>query len=230
MKSVRVFNQTDDILIKLELVLCSGKRLLAVSNSKPMMRATPLCILLLLLTAGKATAQTPDSTFSRTSLTTAVGLGFQDGREETGFGLLLGLGVQRSYTPTARVRLSAGVLLGEFSGVGVRDVPDAFYTLTALEVGVAADVLRYRAVALVAGLGGFVGYTRGLFGTGGDPGARESRYFVNGYVGGKLGVGVRVNPAGRRVAFEVRPLNIYAGSGGFVIGSGQLGVELKLRK
>ena len=194
-----------------------------------MMRATAFSLFLLLLTAGKA-AQAQDSTFSRTSLTAAVGLGFQDGREETGFGLLLGLGLQRSYTPSARVRLSAGVLLGEFAAIGVRDVPDAFYTLTALEVGVAADVLRYRAVALVAGLGGFVGYTRGLFGTGGDPGARESRYFVNGYVGGKLSVGLRVNPAGRRVAFEVRPLNIYAGSGGFVIGSGQLGVELKLRK
>lgn len=195
-----------------------------------MKRTIALGLLLLLLTAGEAAAQAQDSTFSRTSLTAAVGLGFQEGREETGFGLLLGLGFQRSYTSSARVRLGAGVLLGEFSAIGVSDTPDAFYTLTALEVGAAGDVLRYRAVSLLAAVGGFVGYTRGLFGTGGDPHTRESQYFISGYAGGKASVGFRVNPAGRRLAFEVRPLNIHAGSDGFVIGSGQVGVELKLKK
>ena len=199
-----------------------------VSRPEPMKPATTLCLFLLLLTAGKAAAQ--DAGFSRTSITAALGPGFQQGPEETGLGVVLGLGFKRSYTPSGRIRLGAGVGLGEFAATGVRDAPDAFYTLTALEVGVAADVLKYRAVALLAGLGGFVGYTRGLLGTGGDPGARESRYFINGYVGGKLSVGLRVNPAGHRLAYEIRPLNIQAGSGGFVLGSGLLGVELKLKK
>ncbi len=193
-----------------------------------MKRTTALSLFLLLLTVSKAAAQ--DADFSRTSITAALGPGFQQGRTESGFGVVLGLGIQRSYTPSGRIRLGGGVGLGEFSASGVRDAPDAFYTLTALEVGVAADVLKYRAISLLAGLGGFVGYTRGLLGTGGDPGARDSRYFTSGYVGGKLSVGVRVNPAGHRVAYEIRPLNIQAGSGGFVLGSELLGIDVKLGK
>ena len=75
-----------------------------------------------------------------------------------------------------------------------------------------------------------MGYTRGLLGTGGDPGARESRYFINGYVGGKLSVGLRVNPAGHRLAYEIRPLNIQAGTDGFALGSLLLGIDVKLGK
>jgi hypothetical protein len=166
----------------------------------------------------------------RHSIQLAAGLGVHQGREERGLGLLVAVGYE---TPLGgRARLRPQLVCGEFSAAGITDTRDQFYRTTAAGLGVDYDVLRLRAVALVVSGGGFVTYARGLLGTGGElqPAGQGSRYFAHFYASGSAGLGLRVSPMGSRLAYEVRPVTLHAGSAGFALGYASAGLAMKLNK
>ena len=162
----------------------------------------------------------------------AFGLGFHEGRDEGGLGLLCALGYQKSLGATSRWRLNPQLVYGEFSSAGITDRRDQFYRTTSAGAALHFDVVKYRAVALTVSGGAYVTYSRGLLGTGGElqaPGA-GSRYFrrVTPSAGG--GVGLRVSPAKGRLAYEFQPLTFQGGPNGFFLGYALLGLAFDLKK
>ena len=162
----------------------------------------------------------------------AAGVGIQEGKEESGLGLVATLGYQKSLGATARWRLNPQLVYGEFSKQAFDDSRDQFFRTTSAGVAVHCDVVRYRAVALVVTGGAFVTYARGLLGTGGklQPGTTGSRYFRELYVSGAGGFGLRISPATSRLAYEVRPLTLHVGPKFFALAYATLGLEIKLNK
>jgi hypothetical protein len=169
---------------------------------------------------------------TRRAIQAAAGAGVHAGREEKGLGLLFALGYEQDLGARARWRLNPQLVYGEFSSAGITDTRDQFYRTTAAGVALHYDVLKYRALAVVVSAGGFVTYARGLLGTGGElqPVGQGSRYFTHFYGSASAGLGLRVSPAGSRLAYEVRPLTLHGGSAGFALGYATAGLALQLNK
>lgn len=161
----------------------------------------------------------------------AVGLGLHQGQPEEGVGVLYSLGYQRALG-TSRWRLNPHLVYGEFSSVGITDTRDQFYRTTSAGLAVHYNVLQYRALAVVVTTGGYVTYSRGLLGTGGEaqPVSQGSRYFHHFYLSASGGVGLRVSPAQSRFAYEFRPFTLHGGTNGFVMGYVTVDLEVKLHR
>lgn len=166
------------------------------------------------------------------SIRTGIGLGFNDGKRETGMGLIYSIGYQKSYGKENRIRLNPNIIFGGFLPIGITDTRDQFYRITSFGFNLHYDLLKYKSISLVTSPGVFVDYSRGLLGTGGWPEANNntSEYFNSFYFGGKFSLGLRIAPEGKRLAYEIRPLNLQFGNKGFVLGYLMFGVDIKLGK
>lgn len=184
---------------------------------------------LLILTLFTVKAQ--ENEFTRSSIKTGIGIGFNDGEEESGFGLVYSIGYQKSFGEKERFRINPNLLIGGFSSYTITDTRDQFYRITSLGMNINYDVLRYKSVSLLITAGGFLNYSRGLFGNGGEINTNSSsRYFHKIYFGGNAGIGLRINPPKSRFAYEIKPLNVAIGNKGFVLGYIMLGLDIKLKK
>ncbi len=116
--------------------------------------------------------------------------------------------------------------------LGITDTRDQFYRLTTLGLNIHYDLIRYKSVSIVTTGGGFVNYSRGLLGTGGWPEANNnsSEYFYSLYFGGNASIGLRVDSANSKYAFEIRPINIHLGNKGFLLGYFMIGLDFKIKK
>jgi hypothetical protein len=99
-------------------------------------------------------------------------------------------------------------------------------------MNVSYDLLKYKSVSLFVTAGGFINYSRGLFGTGGEEGFEnmKSEYFFNLYFGGNANLGLRINPKKSRFAYEIKPLNIQFGNKDFVLFYAMFGMDIKIKK
>lgn len=168
------------------------------------------------------------SEFSRSSIKGGIGIGFNDGKRETGMGTLFFMGYQRSYW-NERVRINPNLTTGGFTSIGITDTRQQFYRISSLGVNGYIDALKYRSVSIFLGTGVFVNYSRGLLGTGGElSGNERSVYFYEIYYGGLGTGGIRVNPKNHRFAYEFSPVSILLGTEGFTLGYMKLGVDFKL--
>ena len=169
-----------------------------------------------------------EENFSTHSIKVAAGIGFIEGYRESGGGTFLSFGYQKSLWKD-RLRISPGITMGKFSSMFILDTRDQYFTATAIGVQASLDVLKYRSVSLFAAAGGFTNKTRGLLGTGGEFGHDNSVYFRKYYVGGTAGIGIRVDPKNSRLAYEISPINVSAGSDYFAMGFAKVGVDIKIR-
>ena len=177
------------------------------------------------------TAKAQENEFTRSSIKTGIGIGFNDSEEESGFGLVYSIGYQKSFGEKERLRINPNLLIGGFSSYTITDTRDQFYRITSLGMNINYDLLRYKSVSLLITTGGFLNYSRGLFGNGGEINTNESsRYFNKIYFGGNAGIGLRINPSKSRFAYEIKPLNIEVGNKGFVLGYMMFGLDIKLKK
>jgi len=165
------------------------------------------------------------------SIRTGIGIGINEGKRETGSGLVYSIGWQKSFGKKHKIRINPNMILGEFYPVGITDVRDQFYRITSLGINVHYDLIRYRAFSIVVTGGGFINYSRGLLGIGGMPELRstENEYFHTIYFGGNASLGLRINPKKSKLAYELRPVNIHLGNKNFILGYMMFGIDFKLK-
>lgn len=171
-----------------------------------------------------------ENEFTRSSIKTGIGVGINDGIEETGLGFLYSIGYQKNFGKKEKFRISPNLLYGGFSSNGISDTREQFFRITSLGLNVNYDLIRYKSVSLLITTGGFLNYSRGLFGTGGENEIRNSRYFNQLYFGGSAGIGIRINPTKSRFSYELKPLNVQIGNKGFVLGYMMFGLDIKIKK
>lgn len=172
-----------------------------------------------------------ENIFNRSSIKTGIGIGFNDSREESGFGLVYNLGYQKSFGEKERLRINPNLIIGGFSTNLITDTRDQFYRITSLQMNVSYDVVRFKSFSLLLTSGAFGNYSRGLLGTGGElQNHQSSEYFHKFYYGGSLGFGFRINPPKSRIAYEIKPFNIQFGSKGFSLGYMMIGLDIKFKK
>lgn len=69
---------------------------------------------------------------------------------------------------------------------------------------------------MIVGFGGLLNHSKGLAGTGGDPGRSFSEYVSAFHLGGYAGWGFRTNRANKRTAVNILPINVNVGTGSFI--------------
>lgn len=187
---------------------------------------TYLIIFSMLFAIGlKSYAQQAD--VPRNSIKWNLGFGLCEGKPESGFGLLSTVGFQRSYGARSRWRLNPGLLVGYM--IPPTDVANRSFALAGLNMSVHYDLLKYKIFSLVTSGSVFSNYTGGKT----RPGynytpARSS--FNNVYFGGGGSMGFRVDDPVQRRAFEIRLINVQAGTNQFVLGYVTAGLDFKLSK
>lgn len=172
-----------------------------------------------------------ENPFNKSSIKTGIGIGFNDSREESGFGLVYSLGYQKSFGKKEKLRINPNLTIGGFSSNLISDTRDQFYRITSLQMNVSYDVVRYKSFSLLLTTGAFGNYSRGLFGTGGElQNHQNSDYFYKFYYGGSLGIGFRINPTKSRIAYEIKPFSTQFGNKGFALGYMMVGLDIKFKK
>lgn len=183
--------------------------------------------LLLFLVCFKNYAQ--ETEFSKTSIKTGIGLGFGSGIEEDGIGLVYQIGWQKSYGQNERFRINPSIVYGGFNSFADDD-NDQLFRMSILGLNIHYDLIRYESVSIVTTIGGFANYTRGLIGTGAEFGSGESKFFSEIYLGGNASWGFRIDNKKSKIAYELRPFNLYVGNKQFTLGYMMFGIDFKLRK
>lgn len=173
-----------------------------------------------------------DKTFSRNSIKTGVGIGYNMGVKEEGLGTISMVGYERSYGSKGLLRLNAALLLGGYTAFGISDSRDNYYRTTSWNLNINYDYLKYKAVSLFIYTGGFANFSRGMLGSGTSQitlKRYESEKFASLYFGGNIGGGIRINPPSNRCAFEIKPINIQFGTKEFVTVYMLFGIDFKIR-
>ncbi|MBK0401502.1 hypothetical protein I5M27_00815 [Adhaeribacter sp. BT258] len=173
-----------------------------------------------------------ETEYKKSSIRTAIGIGINEGSREIGMGLIYSIGWQKSVGEKNKLRINPNMTIGGFLPIAITDTRDQFYRITSLGINIHYDLIKYKAVSIVATGGGFINYSRGLLGTGGwrDAQNNNSEYFYALYYGGNASVGLRIDPKQSRFAYEVRPINIHLGNKGFILGYLMVGIDFKLKK
>lgn len=167
--------------------------------------------------------------YSLNSIKIGVGIGVNEGVKETGVGIPISIGFQKSLWKD-RSHLCPHLVTSNFKPLFITDTRDQYYRVTILGLNGYLDLLKKESAALYVGSGLFVNYTRGLLGTGGFPeaGNNQSEYFRKFYYGGFLGCGLKITPRNSRVNYDIAPLNAYIGSNHYLLLFFQFGIEIKL--
>ncbi len=186
--------------------------------------------LLVLITTNTVFSQ--EKEFTGNSIKIGLGIGLNEGKRESGLGLIYSIGWQKSMGEKNRLRINPNMLIGGFTPIGFTDTRDQFFRITSLGLNIHYHLIRYKSLSLVTTGGGFVNYSRGLLGTGGwpDAGNNGSEYFYSLYFGGNASIGLRIDPKDSKIAYEIRPINIHLGNKGFVLGYLMAGIDFKLTR
>lgn len=145
-------------------------------------------------------------------------------------GLIYSIGYQKSFGKNNRIRLNPNLIFGGFLPIGITDTRDQFYRISSFGFNLHYDLVKFTSISVVTSPGIFLNYSRGLLGTGGMPEANNntSEFFNSFYFGGKFSLGLRITPSGKRLAYEIRPLNIQFGNNGFILGYLMFGIDIKI--
>lgn len=192
-----------------------------------------LSLTILLLTGTTIYAQGQEIAYRRTTIKTGSGISINEGQREVGIGLIYSVGIQKSYGKNNRLRLNPDVLLGSYrTYVFPTDTRDQFYKITALGLNIHYDLISKEAVSFVTTCGGFINYSRGLLGTGGrtEENNNSSEYFHSLYFGANANIGIRIDSKKKKLAYEIRPVNLYFGNKGFILGFIMFSVDFKFKR
>ncbi|MBI9033411.1 MAG: hypothetical protein JEZ03_02960 [Bacteroidales bacterium] len=193
-------------------------------------RVLLLSLFFLLSTGNSIYSQ--EAEFKRHSINTDIGIGFNEGEREVGYGFLYSLGWQKSIGAKHKLRINPNITFGEFLSFLLIEARDHFYRTSSLGLNLHYDLIRFKSVSIVTTGGGFINYSRGLLGTDNWSSAIDNRseYFNSLYFGANASIGIRIDPNKSKIAYVIRPVNIHYGNKGFLLGCFMLGVDFKLKK
>lgn len=186
----------------------------------------------LLFTGTSIQAQEQETGYRRTTVRAGTGIGINAGQREIGVGFVYSVGMQKSYGKNHRIRLNPDLLLGSFRTYALpTDTRDQLYKITSLALNIHFDLVKKEGVSFVTSCGGLINYSRGLLGTGGFPeeNNNSSEYFHSLYFGGNVSLGIRIDSPKTRLAYEIRPMNLYFGNNGFILGFLMFGIDFKFK-
>lgn len=168
--------------------------------------------------------------FSKHSIKIGIGLGIDEGEKVTGIGFVYTIGYQRNFGKKEKLRISPILTSGSFNSKYVDDARDSFYQITNFGLLANYDLIKYKSVSLFLVAGGFVNYTRGMIGTGGENNIISSEYFNAFNYGGTTSFGIRINPLKSRISYEIKPMTISFGNKEYLFGYMMFGLDYKLKK
>lgn len=146
-------------------------------------------------------SETVGQEFSGTAVFGGLGFGFSENALADGIGVNFSMGYQR--TINERFRLISSLSSGAYSGDGVLDAPDSYFSSSSLKLNLNFDVIRIKRFSAFIGSGMALNYSDGLVGTGGDP-QRSSSFYFNEWNGAIAALmGLRVNPEHIPFAWEL---------------------------
>jgi hypothetical protein len=187
---------------------------------------------IIVLAAGNNYVYSQDIEFKKSSISTGLGIGVNEGLREIGLGLIYSVGWQKSLGEKNKLRINPNMMFGGFLPIGIIHTRDQFFRITSLGLNFHYDLLRYKAVSIVTTGGGFMNYSRGLLGTGGsrDTNSISSDYFTTVYFGGNASIGLRIDPSRSKIAYKITPINIHLGNKDFLLAYLMVGIDFKLKK
>jgi len=187
---------------------------------------------IIVLAAGNNHVYSQDIEFKKSSISTGLGIGVNEGLREIGLGLIYSVGWQKSLGEKNKLRINPNMMFGGFLPIGIIHTRDQFFRITSLGLNFHYDLLRYKAVSIVTTGGGFMNYSRGLLGTGGsrDTNSISSDYFTTVYFGGNASLGLRIDPKHSKIAYRITPINIHLGNKDFLLAYLMVGIDFKLKK
>ncbi len=143
------------------------------------------------------------------SIKTGLGFAFFDEMDSgfTGDGFVYLIGYQKDIGK-GRFRLNPNMLIGFFDASSTSDVRDQYQNTISLEGTIEGDIIRYKSLSLLVGIGGFVSHMRGYI----DRNTRSMGYIRKYYIGLNGKIGFRIAPKKNKVAFEFLPLSGYMGT------------------
>lgn len=171
-----------------------------------------------------------ENLFSKHSIKTGIGVGIDEGEKVTGIGFVYTIGYQRNFGKKEKLRISPILTSGSFNSNYVDDARDSFYQITNFGLLANYDLIKYKSVSLFLVAGGFVNYTRGMIGTGGENNIISSEYFNAFNYGGTTSFGIRINPLKSRISYEIKPMTISFGNKEYLFGYMMFGIDYKLKK
>jgi hypothetical protein len=130
-------------------ITCWGCEIAGIPNSKPKKRDMDikaskailkvgklitllLTLLLIVLTAGNKKVYSQDIEFKKSSISTGLGIGVNEGLREIGLGLIYSVGWQKILGEKNKLRINPNMMFGGFLPIGVTDTRDQFYRITSL--------------------------------------------------------------------------------------------------
>jgi hypothetical protein len=187
---------------------------------------------IIVLAAGNNHVYSRDIEFKKSSISTGLGIGVNEGLREIGLGLIYSVGWQKSLGEKNKLRINPNMMFGGFLPIGIIHTRDQFFRITSLGLNFHYDLLRYKAVSIVTTGGGFMNYSRGLLGTGGsrDTNSISSDYFTTVYFGRNASIGLRIDPSRSKIAYKITPINIHLGNKDFLLAYLMVGIDFKLKK
>lgn len=166
-------------------------------------------------------------TLSPNSIKLGAGIGASMGQNTEGGGIVYAVGYQRELWKD-RLRINPNLSIGHYSTKFILDTPDQYFNSMNLEVNLFYDLIKVKAFSLLIGTGALVNNSRGLTGTGGDPGRSSSIYVNDFHFGGYAGGGIRINPSHNRMAFNILPFNLHFGPNYFMEFHAKMELDVKL--
>ena len=163
-------------------------------------------------------------------ITSTMSFGLCSGEQEIGVGLPFSVGWQKRMGKKQKLYINPTLFNGGFRPVAISDTRDQFFRMSMVSIQLHYDLIRYNRVALQTSGGAFLSYSRGLFGTGGDPefNHQSSSYFYKIYYGFQVSLGIRVEAKNKKRAFRLIPLTVHMGNNDFLLGYISFGVDFRL--
>jgi hypothetical protein len=191
-------------------------------------RLISLFILLLLVFSNKIYSQS----FTKNSIKTGLGFGVHTSGNTDGLGIVYCFGYQREIWKD-RLRFNPNLTIGQYGAkVLPTDARDQYFSSMNLETNFYFDLFKAGGFSLVLGSGLIINNTRGLIGTGGwqedNYQPQNTEYFSDYCLGVNLAFGLRINPAKKRIAVNIMPLNLRLGTNGFMEQFARIEFDIKL--
>jgi hypothetical protein len=166
--------------------------------------------------------------FTGNAIKVSFGIGSSSSSKTGGPGFVHSIGYQKDLK-NDRFRFNPNLSFGRHSTKLLPvDARDQYFNSISMQSNLYYDLLKSKSTAMVLGFGGLINHTRGLLGTGGDPGSPSSEFVSAFHIGGYIGWGFRTNKPNKKTAVSIMPINVNIGTGSFIEYNARIEFDFKL--
>ncbi len=173
---------------------------------------------------------------SKISLTYGAGIGLYSFNEQvSGLGPDVNIGISYK-SKFDRLRINPNFQIGSYLSGESDSKRDEYFNCITLDLLINYTLIKIKTLSLDIQTGGFIGYSRGLIGTGTEFDNAtstdidfSSSQFINDFnFGFKIGGGLKYTPKNGRLSYGLYPINISNGNNGYLGISSKFGLIFNL--